>query len=342
MRAINLERHGPPEVMVEREVSAPEPAADEVRIRVRAAGVNFADLLQRLGLYGSAPKMPYIPGFEVSGEVSAVGAEVSGFREGDKVVAMTRFGGYAEEVCAPRIAVLPVPADLDLVVAASIPVNYLTAWFCLKTMGNLRSGERVLVHNGAGGVGTAAVQLAREDGAEIFATASSEEKLELLRDLGVHHPINYRASDFAEEIRRISGERSIDVILDAVGGKTTLEGYKLLAPLGRLISYGMFEAAPTANRNPLRAWRAWRQTPRFNPIQMIGRNTGVFGFHLALLEGKNHLVAEAFEQILEMIMAGRLLPIIAESFPLTAVGAAEAHRFIHERRNLGKVLLVRP
>ena len=340
MRAIQLERRGPPEVMVERETAIPEPSPEEVRIRVRAAGVNFADLLQRLGLYGNAPKMPYIPGFEVSGEVSAVGTEASGFKEGDKVVALTRFGGYAEEVCAPRIAVLPVPADLDLVVAASIPVNYLTAWICLKTMGNLRHGERVLVHNGAGGVGTAAVQLAREDGAEIFATASSEEKLELLRNLGVHHPINYRTSDFSQQIRRISGERSIDVILDAVGGETTLAGYKLLAPLGRLISYGMFEAAPTANRNPFRAWRAWRRTPRFNPIQMIGRNTGVFGFHLALLQGKEHLVAEAFEQILEMVMAGRLQPIISESFPLTATGAAEAHRFIHERRNMGKVLLV--
>jgi NADPH:quinone reductase-like Zn-dependent oxidoreductase len=340
MKAILLEKKGPPEVMVEREVPTPEPAADEVRIRVQAAGINFADLLQRLGLYGNAPKMPYIPGFEVSGEISALGSEVSGLKEGDRVVALTRFGGYAGEVCAPKIAVLPVPAELDLTVAASIPVNYLTAWFCLKTMGNVRRGERVLIHNGAGGVGTAAVQLAREDGAEIFATASSEEKLDLLRDLGVQHPINYRASDFAEQIRRISGTRSIDLILDAVGGKTTLEGYKLLAPLGRLVSYGMFEAAPTANRNLLRAWRAWRRTPRFNPIQMIGRNTGVFGFHLALLEGKNDLVAEAFAQIMEMVMAGRLRPIISGSYPLAAAGAAAAHRFIHERRNLGKVLLV--
>ena len=339
MRAVLLERKGPPEVMVEREIAVPEPENDQVRIRVRAAGVNFADLLQRLGLYGNAPKMPYVPGFEVSGEVSAVGSEVRSIQEGDRVVALTRFGGYAEEVCAPALAALPVPAELDLTAAASIPVNYLTAWFCLKTMGNVRAGERVLVHNGAGGVGTAAVQLARQDGAEIFATASSDEKLQFLTDLGVDHAINYRTGDFAEQIRRIAGRRSIDVILDAVGGKTTLEGYKLLAPLGRLISYGMFEAAPTANRNLLRAWRAWRNTPRFNPIQMIGRNTGVFGFHLALLEGKHHLVAEAFEEILGMVLDGRLRPIIAESFPLSASGAAAAHRFIHERRNIGKVLL---
>jgi NADPH:quinone reductase-like Zn-dependent oxidoreductase len=340
MRAVLLEKKGPPEVLVEREVAVPEPAPDEVRIRVQAAGINFADILQRLGLYGNAPKMPYIPGFEVSGVISALGPEASGLQVGDRVVALTRFGGYAEEVCAPRIAALPVPDGLDLTVAASIPVNYLTAWFCLKTMGNVRKGERVLIHNGAGGVGTAAVQLAREDGAEIFATASSQRKLEFLRDLGVDHPINYRTTNFAEEIRRIAGKRSLDLILDAVGGETTLEGYKLLAPLGRLVSYGMFEAAPTAKRNVFRAWRAWRRTPRFNPIQMIGRNTGIFGFHLALLEGKHHLVAEAFAEILEMIVAGRLRPIISESFPLTAAGAAEGHRFIHERRNIGKVLLV--
>lgn len=341
MKAIFVERHGPPEVLAERQVEVPQPQQGEVRIRVHASGVNFADILQRLGLYGNAPKKPYITGFEVAGEVSAVGAGVTRFKEGERVVALTRFGGYAEEVNTREIGVLPIPEEIDFVTAAAIPVNFLTAWCCMFTMGNLRSGERVLIHNGAGGVGTAAVQLARQAGAEIFATASTQEKLDFIRDLGVDHPINYRESDFADEVRAIAGDRSIDLILDAVGGETLMRGYKLLAPLGRLVSYGMFEAAPSSRRNPWKAWRAWRATPRFNPIQMIGRNTGVFGFHLALLEGKHEVVAEAFAEILDGVVRGSLRPIIAETFPLSGSGAAAAHHFIHERRNIGKVLLVR-
>ena len=340
MKAIFLERTGPPEVLVEREVPAPEPGASEIRIAVRASGVNFADLLQRLGLYGSAPKPPYISGFEVAGVVEAVGERVADFRPGDRVVALTRFGGYAEAVCAEEDNALRLPLEIGFEDAAALPVNYLTAWICMITMGNLRTGERVLIHAAAGGVGTAAVQLARMIGAECYATAGSDEKVEFLRGLGADHPINYRSCDFADEIRGIVGERGIDVILDGIGGETMRKGYGLLAPLGRLVSFGLSEAVVGPTPNRLRALLAWRRTPRFDPLEMIGKNTGVFGFHLAHLYGKHDVVAAAFSEVVRMVETGALKPIVARTFPLSAKGAAEAHRYLHERRNIGKVILV--
>ncbi len=340
MQAIHIERTGPPEVLVERQVPAPEPGPDEVRIAVRAAGVNFADLLQRLGLYGGAPKRPYIPGFEVAGEVEAVGGAVEHFAIGDRVVALTRFGGYAQQVCAAQGNALALPPEIGFEEAAALPVNYLTAWICMITMGNLQAGERILIHAAAGGVGTAAVQLARNIGAECFATAGSDEKVEFVDALGADHPINYNTHDFVEEIRRIAGKRPIDLILDGVGGQTMRRSYDLLAPLGRLVSFGLSEAVAGPARNLPRAFLAWWRTPRFNPIDMIGRNTGVFGFHLAHLHGKHRVVAEAFAEIVRRAQTGELKPIIARTFPMSADGAAAAHRYLHERRNIGKVLLV--
>lgn len=341
MRTISLERHGTPDVFADREREPPDPDGNEILIDVRAAGVNFADLLQRLGLYGSAPSLPYVPGFEVSGTVAASGGEVVRFAPGRRVVALTRFGGYAETVCTPAAAAMEIPDGISFEEAAALPVNYLTAWFCLQQMAHLSAGERVLIQHGAGGVGIAAVQLARRVGAEIFATASTDAKVDFLRNSGVDYPINYRNSDFAEEVRRIAGNRGLDVVLDAEGGRRLARAYELLAPLGRLVSYGLSSAVSGARRNPFRALWAWLRTPRFHPVDLIGKNVGVFGFHLALLEAKSDLVPDALGQILTGVAEGSLVPRVARTFPLDAAGAAAAHRYLHERRNIGKVLLVR-
>ena len=340
MRAIVLERYGAPEVLAQRDVAGPSPRGREISIRVRAAGVNFADLLQRLGLYGSAPRPPYVPGFEVAGEVLEIGGQVSRFRPGDRVVALTRFGGYAEEVCTDESSAVSLPEGMGYETAAALPVNYLTAWFCLKQMGNLQAGERVLIQTAAGGVGTAAVQLALAAGGEVFATAGSEDKVAFLNALGAQHAINYRTADFTAEIRRLTDREGVDLVLDAVGGETLKKGYALLSPLGRLVSYGLSAAVPGSQRNRVRSLLAWWRTPRFSPIEMIGRNVGVFGFHLALLEGKYELVAAAFAKIIDDVAAGALTPVIARTFALDAEGAAAAHYYLHERRNIGKVLLV--
>ena len=339
MRSIVLPKHGPPERFIERDDPPPTAGNDELVVRVRASGVNFADILQRLGFYANADKPPYVMGFEVAGDVTQVGAGVEGFSAGDRVVGMVRAGGYAELVRVPARAAFRIPDSLSYVQAAALPVNYLTAWFCLFDMGNLKSGENVLIQGGAGGVGTAAIQLARGVGATIFATAGSDEKVAYLKDAGVDYPINYREREFDAEVRERIGERGLDLVLDAVGGDTLRRGYELLAPFGRLVSYGLSDAVAGPRRNLLKVARAWWKTPRFNPLSLIDRNVGVWGFHLALLHGREDRIAATIREIVQRIETGRLKPVIAQTFPLTARGAANAHRFIHERRNIGKVVL---
>ena len=276
MKTIQIIRHGPPEVLQERDKPSRAIGANQVRIGVEAAGVNFADLLQRLGLYGNAPPRPYVPGFEVAGRLVETGAAVSHLNTGDRVVAMTRFGGYAEEATADGASVRRIPHKMTFESAAALPVNYLTAWFCIVVMGRLERGQRVLIQTGAGGVGIAAVQIARHLGAEIFATTGSPQKVAFLRDIGVDHPIDYQATDFEAEVERIAGRRSLDLVLDAVGGTTLAAGSRLLRPLGRLVSYGL-SAAAGSRRNMLRTALAWRRTPHFSPLSLIQHNIGVYG-----------------------------------------------------------------
>ncbi len=340
MKAIQLPRYGPPDVFKEIDSPTPSAAAGEIVVRTVASGINFADLMQRLGLYGNAPKPPYVPGFEVAGDVIAVGEGVGHLRIGDRVVLMTQAGGYAEELAVAVDRVLPIPASIDYVEAAALPVNYLTAWMCLFTMGNLRPDETVLIHGGAGGVGTAAVQLARRHGATVIATAGSRPKIDYLQQAGVGLAVNYRDDDWDRQIRDRFGKRSVDLVLDPVGGEPMQRSYALLAPLGRLVAYGLSQAVAGSRRNLWHAWRALRRTPRFNPIDMTQRNTGVFGFHLGLLRGKEARVMEALQQILELVSSGEITPVIAETFPLTARGVADAHQYLHARKNIGKVLLV--
>ena len=340
VKAIYLERHGPPEVFRERVVDDPEVSSRSVKLRVAAAGVNFADLLQRLGLYGHAPALPYIPGFEVAGEVVSCGSEVTSVSVGDQVAALISAGGYSDTVVANASAVKKIPLGTSHEEAAAIPVNYLTAWFCLFNFGFLSKGERVLIHTAAGGVGVAAVQLALDKGAKVFATAGSEEKLRFLDQIGVQHRVSYFKPDWAEQIRLLSEPDGIDVVLDSVGGDCLQKSYELLAPLGRLVSFGLSKAVPGPRRNWIKTFLAWWKTPRFSPLELIDRNVAVSGFHLGLLDSKADVVSDAFDQILAKVSAGILTPIVSETFPLSASGAAEAHHFIHARRNKGKVVLV--
>ena len=341
MKAILIERYGDPEVLVEREFPSPQPGPDEIKLHVMASGVNFADILQRLNLYGRTPRVPYVPGFEVAGEVVSVGTGVKGVKPGQRLAALTRFGGYAEEVCIPERATRPIPPSLTFPQAAAIPVNYLTAWFCLFAMGHLHRKDRVLIQGGAGGVGTAAVQLARHAGAEVFATAGSEEKTSFLAGLGVDHPINYHAADFVEVVREHTGGQGVDLVLDAVGGDVLRRGFELLAPFGRLITYGLSAAAPSKRKNWLRISGALWKTPNFKALNLIRRNVGVFGFHLGLLVDRETEIAQVFQSILELVQSGAIEPVVSKTFPLSRNGAVAAHHFIHERHNIGKVLLVR-
>lgn len=336
MRQAVITRHGPPDVFAMRD--APDPAAGdgELLIRVRAAGINFADVLARLGLYPDAPKPPVVVGYEVAGHVDEIGRDVTGFARGDRVLALTKFGGYSDTVVVPAAHAFHFPQDLSDAEAAAIPVNYLTAALALYRMAAVSAGETVLIHNAGGGVGIAATQLARLRRATVIGTASTA-KHAALRSFGVEHTIDYRHADVAEEVRKITRGRGVDVILDPIGGSSFTKSYRMLAPLGRLIIFGVSAAAPGERLNPWKAFRAWWTLPRFNPMSLINRNRGVFGLHIGHLWDERRQLAGLMDMLLNELRAGRLKPVVARTFPLER--AADAHRFIQSRQNIGKVVL---
>lgn len=340
--AIRIERHGPPEAFVQRTVPLPDPGPTEVHLRVRAVGVNFGDLAMRAGLYGTVPPRPYSPGFEIAGEVARIGADVDGWRPGDSAVALLRHGGYAHDIVIPAQQLFRYPTALPPVDAAAIPVAFLTAWVALFTAGNARAGESALVLGAGGGVGTAAVQLAVQRGLRVIGTAGTVKKRTFVtEDLKAAACFDSRGA-WESDVRGLVGDRHIDLALDPVGGRATASCRRLLAPLGRLVFYGLSDAMPGRSRQWLRAAWAWLRTPRFHPMSLIEPNIGVFGIHLLHLEHKDQAtLAPALGEIFRDVAAGALRPVVDRTFPLDRRGAVAAHRYLHERRNLGKVVLVR-
>jgi len=336
MRRVWIPRIGGPEVLELREAPDPQPREGEVRIRVAAAGINFADILARMGLYPDAPKLPAVVGYEVAGRIDGLGVGVEGLRDGARVLALTRFGGYSDVVCVPQALVLPIPDGLSFEKAAAIPVNYLTAWLMLVHLGNVRERERVLVHAAAGGVGQAAVQICRWRGAEVIGTASAP-KHGRLRELGVAYCVDYTAQDFEVEVKRLTGGRGVDIALDAVGGESFAKSYRCLAPLGRLFVFGASSFAPSTTRSILAAAAKFLRMPTFKPFRLMSDNRGVFGVNLGHLWDHATLLREMLGDILRLVAAGTLDPVVDRVFPLDR--AAEAHRYIQSRKNFGKVLL---
>ena len=342
MRAVVLTGHGGPEVLRVEERPDPEVGPGEVRIDVRAAGINFADTMARVGLYPDAPKPPCVLGYEVAGEVDAVGEGVEDFKPGDRVVAGTRFGGQASVVSVPANQVLPLAKRLSFEQGAAIPVNYSTAYCGLIVMGGIEKGDRVLIHAAAGGVGTAAVQIARMKGAEVFGTASAS-KHDAIRKLGVDHPIDYRTQDFSEEVDRITGGEGVDVVFDAQGPSSFRKGYRLLRPGGRLIMYGLAEASTEGGRSIPRligslARMPLATMPWWKSLQVMNENKGVFGLNMLSWWDREGSIERITGPLIGEIEDGGLEPIVAESFPFERAG--DAHTFIAERRNIGKVVLV--
>jgi NADPH:quinone reductase-like Zn-dependent oxidoreductase len=278
-----------------------------------------------------------VVGYEVAGEVEKLGPSVNSFSPGDRVVALTKFGGYSEKVVVPASAVFSIPDDLPSEKAAAIPVNYLTAWLMLIQLGNVRSGEKVLVHAAAGGVGQAAVQICRWRGAEVIATASAA-KHERLRETGVSHPIDYHTQDFEAEVKRLTNGNGVDIVLDAVGGKSALKSYRSLAPLGRLFLFGVSSFAPGTRRSLFAMLKGLFTTPSFKPLRMIPENRGVFGVHLGHLSSRADLLREIMAEILRLVAEGTLNPTVDRTFPLDE--ASQAHSYIQAHKNFGKVVLV--
>jgi len=342
MRAVVLTGHGGPEVLQVQERPDPHPGPGEVRISVKAAGINFADTMARVGLYPDAPKPPCVLGYEVSGEVESVADGVEDVSVGDRVVAGVRFGGQAELVRVPAQQVLPLPDRLSFAQGAAVPVNFATAYCALFIMGGLKDGDRALIHAAAGGVGTAAVQLARHRGAEIFGTASAS-KHDAIRELGVSHPIDYRTEDFEKEIDRITEGQGVDVIMDATGPTNFRKDYRILRQGGRLIMYGLTEASTGTGRSMRRlagslARMPFATLPWWKSLQVMNENKGIFGLNMLSWWDREGDVTRITGPLVEELEAGALEPVVAEAFPFDHAG--DAHRFIAERRNIGKVVLV--
>ena len=336
MRQIWITKAGPPEVLQVREAPDPQAGAGQVRIRVKAAGINFADLMARVGLYPDAPKIPCVVGYEVAGVVDQVGQGVSGFAEGDRVFGMPRFGGYTDTLVIREEQVFKMPEGMSFEEAAAFPVVYLTAYDMMLFTGALRPGSRVLIHSAAGGVGLAAIDLAKTKNCIIFGTASTS-KHDFLRERGCQHPIDSRG-DVAAAVRAIVGDAGVDLILDPVGGKSWGEGYDLLAPCGRLVAFGLSAASSGKKRSLLHAVLQVVQIRKYNPMKLMEDNKSVTGVNMGHLFDRLDLLRPQFEALLALYAEGKIKPRVDRSFPFAE--AAAAHHFIHDRKAIGKVVLV--
>jgi NADPH:quinone reductase-like Zn-dependent oxidoreductase len=330
MQVVVITKRGGPEVLKVEERPDPPLAAGEVRIGVAAAGVNFADVMARVGLYRDAPKPPCVIGYEVAGTILEVGDGVRDLAPGQRVIAGTQFGGYASQVVVPAHDVVPLPDRLSFEQGAAIPVNYGTAWAGLIGYGNLQPKERVLIHAAAGGVGIAATQIAKRQGAEVYGTASPAKHERILAN-GVDRPLDYSKPGWERNLPKF------DVILDAIGGKSFRRSYSLLRPGGRMVAFGASAVMSGEKRNIVTALGTVVRMPRFSMIKQMSESKAVIGLNMLTLWKDRGTLQPWIEPLRAMLDDGTIEPVVAGEFSFERAG--EAHRMISERRNVGKVVL---
>jgi len=336
MKAIRITEHGSPETLRIMDMPVPEPSDDEVLIRVHAAGVNFAEILSRRGMYPDAPPLPFTPGYEVAGTVEKTGRNVTGLETGQRVAALTDFGGYAGYALAVPAFTAPLGDAVSFIYGAAVPVNWITAYHSIFHTGPVTAGDRALVHAAAGGVGIAAVQLLKAAGCVVFGTAGSAQKVKFLKNLGVDYPIHYRENDFMTAVNDIIGPRGLDLVIDSIGGDYIRKGVKLLRANGRLIVLGV--ASFVGKSRAAITWRYWRKF-MISPYHLLGNSHGVYGVNVkCLIKQRPDLCERVFRTVMNMLNAGEIVPVIDSMYPLE--GAAEAHARLESRKTIGKVILV--
>ncbi len=331
MRAVVITKHGGPGVLEVREQPDPSIGPGEVRIAVAACGVNFADVMARIGVYPDAPDTPCVVGYEVAGTILELGEGVEDFSHGQRVMAGTQFGGYASQVVVSARDVTPLPDELTFEQGAAIPVNYATAWAGLVGYGNLQPGERVLVHSAGGGVGIAATQIAKRHGAEVYGTASPGKHARIL-ELGVDHALDYTHDGWE------TGLPKFDLVLDAIGGKSFRRSYGLMRPGGRLVAFGASAVLSGEKRNVVSALRTVLRMPRFNMIKQMSESKAVIGLNMLSLWKDRETLEPWMAPLRELLADGTVKPVVAGDFSFERAG--EAHTMLSERRNVGKVVLV--
>ncbi len=336
MRAYLLTRHGSPDVLRIHDLPDPEPGPGEVAVRVRAIGINYAEVLSRKGLYGWAPKLPYVPGMEAAGRIEAVGAGVSEEHVGEEVLVGAQYGAYAERIVVPASQALPAPPGYSLEESAAFAVNYLTAWVSLVEMARLRPTDRVLVSAAAGGVGTAAVQIARAFGCRVVGMAGSDDKLERVRALGADATVNYRSPDFPRRLEEAVGGRAIDVALEFVGGEVFRRSMASLAPFGRLVVAG-YASMDLKRWNPVTWWRTWRDAPRVNVMKLAEASTGLLATHVGYLLPDVDRLRRVWQELTAFVEEHGIRPVVGSTFPFHEL--PDAHRFMESRRSVGKIVV---
>jgi NADPH:quinone reductase len=322
MKAVQLSEYGGPEVLKIIDCERPVPADKEVLIEIKAIGVNYADTARREGQYVIPTPLPFIPGAEIAGIVREAGKGVTKVKAGSPVAVLIESGGYAEYATAHESTLIPLPEGMDFQEAAALPLQGLSAYHVLKTMGRLEKGETVLVHAAAGGVGSLAVQLAKQFGAgKVIATASSDEKLALAKKLGADYTINYTEDNWEAEVLDITGGNGVDVALEMAGGEIFRKTLKCLAPFGRLIIYGV----------------ASGKQEKFYPSSLMGKNQSVIGFFLPQIMRNQILLQESLQELIGYVMDGKLKLTLGGQYPL--VEAAEVHAILQGRQTMGKLIL---
>jgi NADPH:quinone reductase-like Zn-dependent oxidoreductase len=338
MKAVFVVRYGGPEVMEFRETDTPVPGNGQILVRVRAIGLNFADVFGRLGVYPGTPKPPFIPGLEFSGDVVSIGPRVRLFKGGERVMGYSRLGSHAEFVTLDERFTAVLPAGMTYEQGASFLATSLSAYHGVVRLANTRRGEKILIHAAAGGVGLAAVQLAKHLGAEIFATAGTDEKLALARSHGALHLINYTAKEFDKEVENLTEGYGVDVIMDSVGGDVFKRGWQILAPMGRYVLFGVSSVTGDGALNRLKAAYAYTSMRPIFPPTLISANRGLFGFNLGTLHGREGYFREAVYELLDLHKAGVIRPLIGRIFPFAQI--VEAHRYLQTRQSVGKVVVL--
>lgn len=335
---IVITKAGGPDVLRLEQAELGPPGPGELQVQVHAAGINFADILARQGLYPDAPKLPCVVGYEVAGVVIAQGDGVDTDRVGSEVVGLTRFGGYASAVNVPAAQLFQRPESLDHVHAAALPVAYATAWQLLVVQGGLRAGDVILIQNAGSGVGLAALDIARHVGARTLGTASAG-KHAFLAERGLDEAIDYRSEDWVARVRALTGGRGVDVVIDPLGGESFRRSLKVLAPTGRL---GMYGVSAASNNRGLVGKLALAKTavsmPFFHPVALMDNNRGVFGANLGRMWDEADRVRSWMETVAAGVQEGWVRPHVDSTFPFSR--AAEAHAQIEARRTTGKVVLV--
>ena len=333
MKAVIVTKHGDPDKMEIQDVSMPTPGPSEICIKVSKAGINFADILSRMGLYPGAPKPPFTPGMEVSGTIHELGPDVEGFEVGDRVVGSGTNGGYAEYTVSNCKGVFKIPKDVSFEVAASFPAVYLTSYLMIIHPGDLQPGESILIHGAAGGVGLASIELAKIAGAKTIFGTCSPSKHEFIQERGVL-PVD--KDNFLAEIMQWTDDKGVDLVLDPIGGEHLMQSYRCLGSGGRVCSFGISDMAPGKKRSHWHRIKSWLSFPKFDPLKMMTSNRGVFGIHLGRWKNWEHL-DKARKDLMGWISEGKISPHVDKVFPSEKV--SDAHHYIQDRKNIGKVLL---